>query len=34
MNAEKLSKNTIKALEAAQRLSAEYGNPDITCRAL
>ena len=30
MNAEKLTKNTIKAFEDAQRLSAEYGNPNIT----
>ncbi len=30
MNAEKLTKNTIKAFEDAQRLAAEYGNPNIT----
>ncbi len=30
MNAEKLTKNTIKAFEAAQNLAAEYGNPNIT----
>ena len=30
MNAEKLTKNTIKAFEDAQRIAAEYGNPNIT----